>query len=85
MLTCISLMELVLIATRVHFLKLPFMRHISLAGTTGEGKTVAFHYSKEIVLRKYCKLKSCVISGLDYQALFCTIPYFTVCFSKLLL
>jgi hypothetical protein len=42
MLTCTLPMELGLIATPALFLKLPFMKPISLAGITGEGKTFLF-------------------------------------------
>lgn len=50
MLTCTLPMELGLIATPALFLRLPFMKPISLAGITGEGKTFLF------VLRFVCSV-----------------------------
>lgn len=51
MLTCISQMELGLIATLVRFRKLQFMKLISHDGITGEGETLtSFFFLLKIIL-----------------------------------
>jgi len=50
MLTCISQMELGLIATLVHFRILQFMKLISHVGIIGEGETLTFFFLLKIIL-----------------------------------